>query len=89
MPDSWREPTWEEDRDELAAHLAFMHRTLREAGHFPEAVDPEDCAIWLTLNYLRSSLDTASASGGYSPSAEKVRRVLGLPHEPPPLTLQG
>ncbi len=78
----WREATWEEQRDELAAHLVLLTRTLREAGHFPGDVDPEEHSLRLVLNYMSSALDE-----GGSRSAEQIRRVLGLPHEPPPLTL--
>lgn len=77
----WREATWEEQRDELAAQLVLLTRTLREAGHFPGDVDPDEHALRLILNYLSSALDS-----GDSYSAEQIRRVLGLSHEPPPLT---
>jgi hypothetical protein len=79
-----REATWEEERDAFAAHLAEALRMSREAGHFgPGDVDPEEYAIRMFLNYLSSSLDTG---GQYSHSAERVRRVLRLSHDPPPLT---
>jgi hypothetical protein len=77
----WREATWEEERDELAAHLAFLHRTLRDAGHFPEGIDPDEYSMRLTFNYLSSSLEHRHSFEG-----EKVRRVLRLPHDPPPLS---
>ncbi len=81
----WREATWEEERDAFAAFLADRLRESRKAGLFdPGDVDPEEYAIRMFLNYLSSSLDTG---GKYSHSSEKVRRVLRLPHEPPPLTL--
>ena len=79
----WREATWEEERDELAAHLAFLHRSLREAGQFPEDVDPDEQAMRLTFNYLSGVLDRDRQS---SPWGEQVRRVLRLTAEPPPLT---
>jgi hypothetical protein len=77
----WREATWEEERDELAAHLVFLQRTLREAGHFPEGIDPDEHSMRLTFNYLSTLLEH-----GHSFDEQKVRRVLRLPHDPAPLT---
>jgi hypothetical protein len=43
----WREATGEEKRVESAAHLTFLHRSLRDAGRFPEDVDPDEHALRL------------------------------------------